>query len=85
MIIPQADAAAIHAAIPGARASGQGFTVPCDTTAKVALSFGGKAFEIDPRDLAFLPVNVNALDGDCQSGIAAGNIGAATQWLVGDT
>jgi hypothetical protein len=47
------------------------------------LSFGGTAFAIDPRDLAFVPVDpANAKNGDCISGISAGNFGGATQWLV---
>ena len=53
IVAPAADATAIHAAIPGAKSDGQGaFTVPCTTEAVVALSFGGVAFSIDPRDLA---------------------------------
>lgn len=59
-----------------------GFTVPCTTTASVAFTFGGTAFAMSPKQLAFLPVS-NDLQGDCISGIAAGNIGAATQWLIG--
>lgn len=85
MVVPAADALAIHQLIPGAKSDGQGgFTVPCTTTASVALTFAGQAFAIDPRDIAFLPVDATDLTGDCQSGITAGNIGGATEWLVGD-
>lgn len=83
IVAPDADAQAVHAAIPGAQSDGQGgFTVPCNTKASVALTFGGKAFAIDPRDLAFQPVDPNDPNGDCVSGIAAGNIGGANEWLV---
>lgn len=83
MVVPAADAAAIHAAILGAKSDGQGgFTVPCTTNASVALSFSGTSFAIDPRDLTFLPVTSD-IKGECVSGISAGNVGAATQWLVG--
>lgn len=83
MIVPQADADAIHAQISGAASDGQGgFTVPCTTNASVALTFGGQEFTIDPRDIAFTPVDANDPTGDCVSGIAAGNIGGATEWLV---
>lgn len=83
MVVPAADALAIHQLIPGAKSDGQGgFTVPCTTTASVALTFAGQAFAIDPRDIAFLPVDATDLTGDCQSGITAGNIGGATEWLV---
>lgn len=83
IIAPDADAAAVHAAIPGAQSDGQGgFTIPCTTTASVALTFGGQSFAIDTRDLLFAPVDPNDLTGDCVSGISSGQIGAATEWLV---
>lgn len=85
IVAPASDAAAVHAAIPGAQSDGQGgFTLPCTTTASVALTFGGQSFSIDPRDLAFQPINANDPQGDCVSGIVSGNIGGAQEWLVGD-
>ncbi|KDQ57236.1 hypothetical protein JAAARDRAFT_178857 [Jaapia argillacea MUCL 33604] len=85
IIAPATDAAAVHAAIPGSQSDGQGgFTIPCTTTTVVSLSFGGTVFTIDPRDLAFAPVNNNDLTGTCVSGISSGQIGGATEWLVGD-
>ena len=85
IIAPDADAQAVHAAIPGAKSAGQGsFTIPCTTTASVALTFGGRSFAINPTDLLFLPVDQNDLTGDCVSGIFSGQIGADTEWLVGD-
>ena len=79
IIAPDSDAAAVHAAIPGAQSDGQGgFTIPCTTTASVALSFGGTSFAIDTRDLLFAPVDPNDLTGDCVSGISSGQIGGAT-------
>ncbi|KIJ52604.1 hypothetical protein M422DRAFT_26177 [Sphaerobolus stellatus SS14] len=85
IIAPAADAAAIHAQIEGASSDGQGgFIIPCTTTASVALTFGGTSFAIDPRDLAFLPVDANNPTGNCSSGISSGQIGGANEWLVGD-
>ncbi|KAG6844956.1 hypothetical protein H0H87_002070 [Tephrocybe sp. NHM501043] len=85
IVAPPNDAAAIHALIDGAQDVGQGtFTVPCTTTASVALSFGGTSFAIDSRDIAFQPVDPADPTGDCISGISAGQIGGATEWLVGD-
>ncbi|THG95238.1 hypothetical protein EW026_g6382 [Hermanssonia centrifuga] len=85
VIAPPADAAAVHEAIPGAASDGQGgFTIPCTSTASVALTFGGQAFAIDPRDLLFAPVDPTDLTGDCVSGISSGQIGGADEWLVGD-
>jgi len=84
IVAPQADAAAVHAAIPGAASDGQGgFTIPCTSTAVVAMSFGGQSFAINPADLAFQPTS-NNLQGDCVSGISAGQVGGANEWLVGD-
>ena len=83
IIAPPTDAAAVHALIPGAQSDGQGgFTIPCTTTASVALTFAGQEFAIDPRDLLFAPVDPNDLTGDCISGISSGQIGGATEWLV---
>lgn len=85
IIAPPADALAVHQAIAGAASDGQGgFTVPCTTNASVALTFGGATFAIDTRDLAFQPVDPTNPTGDCVSGISAGNIGGAQEWLVGD-
>ncbi|KAJ7062712.1 acid protease [Mycena amicta] len=82
-LLPQADAAAIHAAIPGSQDIGNGqFTVPCDFTESVALAFGGTSFAIDPRDIAIQPVD-NA--GNCFSGISGTTLGLGDNaFLVGD-
>ncbi|KAG6868061.1 hypothetical protein C0993_007848 [Termitomyces sp. T159_Od127] len=85
IVAPPNDVSAVHSLIEGAQDVGQGtFTVPCTTNASVALSFGGTSFAIDPRDIAFQPVDPNDPTGDCISGISAGQIGGATEWLVGD-
>jgi len=85
IVAPPADAAAVHAKIPGAKSDGQGgFTVPCTTSASFALTFGGRSFAIDPSDLAVDPIDPTDLSGDCVSGISSGEIGGATEWLVGD-
>ena len=85
LIVPPADATAIHNLIPGANSDGHGgFTVPCTVNATVALTFAGIQFNIDPRDLAFLPIDPTNPQGDCASGIASGTVGGATEWLAGD-
>jgi len=84
MVVPPKDAATIHKNIPGAIEDGQGgFTVPCTTNASVALIYAGQSFTIDPRDLAFQPLDANNPQGDCVSGIASADARAPpTQWLV---
>jgi len=82
VIAPAADAAAVHAKIPGSKSDGQGgFVIPCTNPAVVSLTFGGQAFDINPIDLLFAPVDPKNLKGDCISGISSGNIGGAQQWL----
>jgi Eukaryotic aspartyl protease len=83
IIAPPADAVALHQAIPGAQSDQQGgFTIPCNTTTVVALSFGSTSFSIDPRDLSLGPVDPTNPAGDCVSGVMAGSVGTPTQWLV---
>lgn len=82
MIVPPNDAATIHNQIPGAVQQQGNFFVPCDTSAMVALNFGGNSFNISPKDLARDPIGQQNL---CVSGISAGVIGGQNQWLVGDT
>lgn len=85
IVAPAADAQAVHDLINGAQSDGQGgFTVPCTLTDSVALQFGGQTFAIDPRDIAFTPVDPNDPTGDCVSGITSGDIGGPEEWLVGD-
>ena len=82
MIVPQSDANAVHAVIPGAKSDSQGgYIIPCTTTTVVSLTFGGQDFEIDPRDLLFAPVDPNDLQGDCISSISAGQISGPLEWL----
>ncbi|KAJ7183146.1 acid protease [Mycena filopes] len=80
-VAPAKDAAAIHAKIPGAKqqASGQ-YSIPCDTTASVALKFGGKDFPINTKDLLF--ATGGQTTGDCTSGIGSYD---NDHFLVGDT
>ena len=81
IVAPPADAAAVHAAIPGAQSDGQGgFVIPCDTTTSVALSFGGASFAIDPRDLIFAAADNTGTN--CVSGISSGQIVNDTTWPV---
>ncbi|KAJ7512514.1 acid protease [Mycena galericulata] len=87
MSVPSTDIDPIHANIPGARkVSPTSYKVPCNTTASVALEFGGKSFPISPKDLKF-PSNDHTT-GECTSGIGAFSPGPGvnpTRWLVGDT
>ncbi|TFK40260.1 aspartic peptidase domain-containing protein [Crucibulum laeve] len=86
LIAPQEDVDTIHQAIPGANFDGSGWTVPCKMSTSLALTFKGQEFPIDPRDIAFLPLDEDNPEM-CMSGISAGNVGffgQTTEWLVGD-
>jgi hypothetical protein len=52
------------------------FNLPCNTNAKVALRFGGRDFQINPKDLTTF---VAEAEGFCRSGIRAHN---GEGWLV---
>ncbi|KAH9481636.1 putative aspartic-type endopeptidase CTSD [Psilocybe cubensis] len=85
MVAPQHDVDAIHSKIPGARFDGSGWIVPCNMTTSIALTIGGQKFPMDPRDIAFYPVEYES--PECMSGIAAGGVGPFyldNEWLVGD-
>ncbi|PFH53094.1 hypothetical protein AMATHDRAFT_45724 [Amanita thiersii Skay4041] len=85
MVAPSKDVEAIHRAIPGAKYDGEKWIVPCTLKVSVSLTFGGREFAIDPRDIAFLPMNPDDPTGDCMSGISEGNVGPVDfEWLVGD-
>jgi hypothetical protein len=85
ILAPEHDAKRIHRAIPGARSDDQGgFTIPCDTTAVLALKIGGRTFEIDSRDLSSGPVNEKDPSQGCVSTISfdSGIMNSTTEWLV---
>ena len=78
---PDADVKAIHAKIPGSKTDDQGdYIIPCTNTAVISLTFGGRAFDINPIDLLYVPVDHGNLKGDCYSSINAGKTGPKT-WL----
>ena len=88
LILPKADAAALHARIPRAKgpdASGLYF-IPCATDVTFAFTISGEDFAIDPRDLVLDEIDTTDPEGYCQSGIAAAVATADLDplWLVGD-
>ncbi|KAF5373453.1 hypothetical protein D9615_009440 [Tricholomella constricta] len=66
-------------------ASAPGPSAPSTSKKPVfAPTLDGRAFNVDARDIVFLPLDKADPQGNCTSGITAGNIGGAEQWLVGD-
>ncbi|EKM78687.1 hypothetical protein AGABI1DRAFT_85603 [Agaricus bisporus var. burnettii JB137-S8] len=88
ILAPSQDVDAIHSKISGAKKRDGSWTVPCRTKVSLSLSIGNVDFPIDPRDLAFIPLDSDDTEGDCWSGISAGTVGLfqlQTTWLLGDT
>jgi cathepsin D len=56
------------------------FTGPCNSIPTVSLTFGGKAFTIDPTILNLGQVSSTL----CVPGITGGDIGFTNTWIVGD-
>lgn len=84
IVAPTKDADAVHKAISGSRSDGQGgYYIPCTFNQTLSLAFDGTSFDIDPRDMTFLPVDENNLQGECVSSISAGQVGQENEWLVG--
>ncbi|KAK7032858.1 acid protease [Favolaschia claudopus] len=86
LIAPKSDVATIHDSIPGAKHdnSSNTWTVPCNTTASIALMIGNKSFPIQSEDLAFLPLENSTTM--CTSAIAEGGVSEGrTHWLCGNT
>ncbi|KAJ7242794.1 aspartic peptidase domain-containing protein, partial [Mycena haematopus] len=84
IIAPQKDVDAIHNSIPGAKFdnSSNAWTVPCNMTNSVALVIGTKPFPVDPRDLAYQPVDYAT--GECTSAIVEGDVGNDSRhWILG--
>lgn len=79
------DYEAIHRAIPGATFVAGEWRVPCQLTTGITLTIAGKNFSLEPRDLAFFPIDESDLDGACLSGIGVGGISpiyADNVWLA---
>ena len=66
----------IHNQISGAQKINNAWSVPCNTTDRVTLTFQGQEFDIDPRDLA-----KGSGKGLCPSGIGGGTADGS-EWVV---
>ncbi|KAH9462095.1 hypothetical protein Pst134EA_004943 [Puccinia striiformis f. sp. tritici] len=76
--VPQEDARAIYASVPGAASSGGGqYTYPCQSIPFVSLVFGGRKFDINPADMSI----GKDKKGRCVGGIIG--LDKKGVWLVG--
>jgi hypothetical protein len=81
MLMPRDDAVQLHELITGYRTDGsEGFTVPCDSTAKMQFTFGSVTYDIQPADY----IGAQLANGACSTNIIGRRTFGERQWLVGD-
>jgi hypothetical protein len=80
ILMPHDDAVQLHELISGYKQDGtEMFIVPCESTAKVQLTFGSITYDISPKDY----VGRKTTNG-CSSNIIGRQTFGTKQWLVGD-
>jgi hypothetical protein len=80
ILMPPADALAIHTQIPGFAQTGETFSVPCSTQTDLAFVFGETAYNISTKDW----LGGKLSSGLCQSKIVGRQTFNESQWLIGD-
>lgn len=80
ILMPPADALALHSLIPGFKQDGETFSVPCDTTAIIQFMFNKQTYNISTPDWRGGKLDT----GLCRSNIVGRQTFGASQWLVGD-
>lgn len=76
--VPQEDARAIYASVPGATSSSSGqYSFPCESTPFISMVFGGRKFDIHPADMSI----GKDKNGRCVGGIIG--LDKKGVWLVG--
>lgn len=80
ILMPVADALALHSLIPGFQQSGETFSVPCDTTAVLHFTLNQRAFNVSTADWRGGKLE----SGLCRSNVVGRQTFGAKQWLVGD-
>lgn len=80
ILMPPADALALHSTIAGFKQDGEAFSVPCDTASALAFVFGTQSYNISTAD--WLGGKLDS--GLCQSKIVGRQTFDESQWLVGD-
>ncbi|KAF2872608.1 aspartic peptidase domain-containing protein [Massariosphaeria phaeospora] len=81
IMMPLADASALHDLVRGSTNSGETFEVPCDTAAEIQFVLGGTTYGISTKDWVGGPL----ANGMCKSNVIGRQAFTAdTQWLVGD-
>jgi cathepsin D len=79
ILMPPADAAALHNLIEGSSQNGEQFTIPCDTSAKVYVALNGVEYSILPKDYVG-----KASGNGCESNIIGHQAYGPNDWIFGD-
>jgi len=82
ILMPPTDATALHDIIPGSATSGESFTLPCSTTAKLEVRINGKLYTISPKDYIGSPSTTGS--STCSSTIIGHQAYGDQQWILGD-
>jgi hypothetical protein len=80
ILMPPADAEALHSSIPGVQRDGETFQVPCDTKAELTFTFGTRNFSVATRDWRGGKLDT----GLCRSNVIGRQTFGEQEWLVGD-
>ena len=81
ILMPPADALAVHSQIPGFSQSGEVFSVPCTTNSSIQFFFNQQTYNISTADW----IGSKQQSGLCRTNIVGRQTFSETQWLVGDT
>lgn len=83
ILMPPADAQALHAQIPGSTNNGgsPNYMVPCGTAAAVQFTFSGVTYGVHPNDYVDKADSTGHM---CASNIIGQQAYSANQWILGD-
>lgn len=74
---------ALFAKIPGSHQVDNGlYTIPCDYNTPISVSFGGRAFSVDPK--TFNLGHYGSSSSDCLAGAASDDSLRGKFWIIGD-
>ncbi|KAI8934379.1 hypothetical protein NX059_009115 [Plenodomus lindquistii] len=83
ILVPPADARALHDGIQGSKEVGETYYIPCDTSAALSFTFNNVSFNISMEDWRGEEVDGQG-EGMCRSNVIGRQTFGEAQWLVGD-
>lgn len=82
LLLPPADATALHNLIPGSAQQGESYTIPCSTNVKLEVKINSKLYAISSRD--YMGKAISGSSTTCASNIIGHQAFGPTQWILGD-